>query len=43
MTSGTAGSTAVAGSVDALLDGYVPGLTFIAAAAAVGLRWRRRA
>jgi MFS family permease len=37
ITSGTDASTAAAGSADALLDGYVPGLTFIAAASGVGL------
>jgi MFS family permease len=37
ITSGTAASTAASGSVDALLDGYVPGLTFITAASGVGL------
>jgi MFS family permease len=37
ITSGTSASTAASGSVDALLDGYVPALVFIAAASGVGL------
>jgi predicted MFS family arabinose efflux permease len=37
ITSGVAASGATPGSIDALLDGYVPGLRLIAAASGVGL------
>jgi predicted MFS family arabinose efflux permease len=37
MTAAWSGSTAAAGSTDALLDGYVPGLVLVAAASLAGL------